>query len=82
VSPNRTTSMKRTVLFSFSLLSNCKASPEFLSLDRLFSAVIYDDWYYCIFLRSFKFYFRAMRSEDSIVVLSILGTSFITKLYS
>ena len=72
--------MKRTVLFSFSLLSSCRASPEFLSLDRLFRAVISLDWCSCVFLRSFRFYLRAMRSEESMVVLSILGTSFITKL--
>jgi hypothetical protein len=82
VSPSLTTSINSTVLFSFSLLSSWRASEEFLSPERVFKADIYVNWYSWVFRMSFMVSLRAIRSEPSIVELSILGTSFITKFYN
>lgn len=83
VSPRRTSYINKTVIFYLSFefwLSKAYEFPR--SLVIALSVLISLNWSYCCLLTYFNASLKPTISEDIMILLSILGTYFITKFYS
>jgi len=80
VSPSLTSSMNKTVIFYLSLAFwDINASEFDRYLFEAFRELISLNWISCCLLTYFNAYLKPTMSEEIMMVLSILGTSFMTK---